>query len=83
MPKTTLASVLLGIVAFAAALALTAIEWVDDRPAADRVRALIQLGCVVAVFVTCAASTTPHTTAQLQPVTTVTVTAVYLKGAQR
>lgn len=83
MPKSTLASVLFGVVTFAAALALTAIEWADDRPAADRVRALSQLGCAVAVLITCAASATPPTV-QLQPVTVVTVAAaVHLKGAQR
>ncbi len=84
MPKTTLASVLVGIVTIAAALALTVIEWLDDRPIEDRVRALARVACAVVVLLTCASSTAPRAAVQFQPVTTLTVAAaVQLKGAHQ
>lgn len=58
MPKTTPASVLFGVVTFAAAIALTAIEWVDDRPASERLRLLVRLACAVVVLGCCASSAT-------------------------
>lgn len=87
MPKTTLASVLFGLVTLGAAIALTVIEWADELPVSARLRPLIHLACAAAVLLSCGSSALPQASHQYQPVTVtvlipVTVTALE-NGAQR